>query len=131
MKGVKSRMFGCYWKSMLLSSLCYPEKIDLTNKNHRNKMKHMKIYIESLQNILPCKYCRCFIKRVLLKKFPIDYSGRLQLMHSIYTWKDQVTKKLQKQDPNGGIKDSPPFETILKKYTKYYAKCDAKISRCV
>jgi hypothetical protein len=131
MKGVKSKMFGCYWKSMLLSSLCYPDKIDITNKNHRNKMKYMKRYIESLQYVIGCKYCACFIKKVLLKKFPVDYSGRIQLMYSIYIWKDQVTKKLQKQDPQSCIKDSPSFDTVLKKYTKYYAKCDSKISRCI
>lgn len=129
MKGVKSKEFSCFWKSILLASLCYPDKIDPDNKKHINKMKYMKMYIESLSVLLPCKFCRCFMKKVLLKKYPIDYSGRIALMHSIYIWKDLVTKKLQGQGLQ--VKDSPPFDVILRKYEKYYAKCDAKISRCI
>lgn len=129
MKGVKSKLFGTFWRSIMLASLCYPETIDQNNKKHMNKMKHMKMYIESLSVVLPCKFCSCFMKKVLLKKYPIDYSGRIALMHSIYVWKDLVTKKLQGQGLK--VKDSPPFEVILKKYEKYYAKCDSKISRCV
>ena len=129
MKGVKSKEFSCYWKAMFLSSLCYPDTIDFNNKNHIDKVKHMKAYIESIQYVLGCKYCRCFVKKVLLPKYPIDYSGRVKLMYGIYVWKDQVAKKLQKQGLD--VKDSPPFDVILKKYEKYYAKCDNVVSRCV
>jgi hypothetical protein len=128
-KGVKSKEFGCFWKSMMLVSLCYPEKIDRKNKKHLKKMQSIKTYIETLQDVLPCKYCRCFMKKILIKKYPIDYSGRINLMHSIYVWKDLVTKKLQNQGHI--VKNSPPFKVILKKYEKYYAKCDAKTSSCV
>ena len=129
MKGVKSKEFGCYWKSMFLSSLIYPNKIDLTRKSHVNKMKNMKIYIESMQHNLPCKFCRCFMTKVLLKKYPIDYSGRVKLMYSLYIWKDQVTKKLQRQGLS--VSDSPPFQDIKKKYEQYYAKCDETKGSCV
>ena len=134
MKGVKSKLFGCYWESMFLSALCYPDRIDPNNKSHLQKRRHMRTYIHSMKYVLSCRYCRCFVKNKLIKEFPLDMSGKIQLMKSIYIWRDQVNKKLIKQELSIGkqiTKDSPPFEEIMKKYSKYYAKCDQKIGKCI
>jgi len=127
--GVKSKKFGCYWKSMFLSSMCYPTKLTACKKDTLIKKKY-KIWYYSFENILPCKFCRDYIKNVLRPKYPLDFSGRKELMYSIYIWKDQVNKKLISQGHN--IQPSPPFDYIYNYYeNNYRAKsCIEKIGVC-
>ena len=128
--GIKSKYFHCYWDSMFISAMSYPEKINKNSKEDLLKQKHFKIYFNSFKYVVSCKFCRDYIKTVLEKEFPLDFSGRVQLMHSIYLWKDSVNKKLIKQKCDF-TKKSPPFEKILKKYEKLRATCDKKIGKCV
>lgn len=130
MQGVKSKEFGCFWKSLFLASMCYPEKINENNEEHIKKRRHLKNYIHSLQYILPCKYCRIFTKDVLIKTLPLDMSGRKQVMYSLYLWKDAINLKLLAKGCKT-TKSSPPFKEILDKYEKMRAKCDKKIGKCV
>ncbi len=129
MKGVKSKEFGAFWKCMLMISLCFPNVVDLKNKKHIQKIKHYKVYYNSLQNVIPCFFCRCYIKQVLMKKYPLQYTSRVALMKSIYTWKFMVSEKLRKQ--GNKVKKNPPFSVIKKQYEKLYATCDASVGRCV
>lgn len=122
--GVKSSEFGCFWKSLFLVSLCLPDKIDYNNKNHLQKIRYFKRYYNSLQNVLPCSFCRVFTKKVLMKKYPLNYSGRIALMKSLYIWKKVVGMKL-------GEKKSPPFSEIRKHYEQFYATCDPKVGKCI
>ena len=116
--GIKSKLFGCFWKTMFLTALCYP--IDITKcDNPQKTMKKYKRYYDSFKDILPCKFCKDFIKSKLEKEYPLDYSGRLKLFKSIYIWKDIVNKKLI--DQKVSTKSSPPFDVILKRYEKYRA----------
>ncbi len=130
MNGVKSKKFGPIWTTMFITAKCYPSKIDYTNKTHLLKMKRYKVFYDSFKHTLPCKFCRDFVKKVLMKKYPLDFSGSVDLMHSIYIWKDQVNKKLISQGCEY-TKQSPPFSTLLKKYNKLSAKCDKEKGKCV
>jgi hypothetical protein len=129
-QGVKSRKFGCYWTSMMLTAMNMPEIVDPKNKKHVEKVKQYKIYYNSFQHIIPCKYCRIFTKNVLMKKYPLQFLGRTELMHSIYIWKKIVSEKIIN---NGCLttKPSPPFSVIYKKYDKLKAKCSQKERKCV
>lgn len=129
--GVKSKHFGCFWKSMFLVALGYPEAPS------KRKIEHMKRFYDSLGFVIPCKFCRDFIRGVLMKKYPLNYSSRRALMKSIYIWKDQVNKKLAKQelslDPSKRItKPSPSFDKIEKKYLRLQAtSCSKSVGKCL
>jgi hypothetical protein len=130
MQGVKSSHYGSFWKSMFMTAMCMPDKIDPNNLEHIDKVKHYKTYYNSFQYIIPCKFCREFIKEELMKKYPLNYHGRIELIYSIYLWKDAVNKKLIKQGCLN-TKKSPPFKTILAKIEKLRAKCDSKVGKCI
>jgi hypothetical protein len=126
--GVKSRYFGCYWQSMFLSAIVYPENVDPVRD--KETIRHYKNYYSSFKYILPCKFCREFIQDTLEKKYPLDFSGKINLMHSLYIWKDAVNNKLISQGCTR-TKKSPPFDKILKKFEKLHARCNPKIGKCV
>lgn len=128
--GVKSKKFGPIWTTMFLTAKCYPDKLDYENKEHLLKKKRYEIFYKSFKYTLPCKFCREFMENVLIKKYPLDFSGMIPLMHSIYIWKDQVNKKLLSQGCKF-TKKSPPFNVILNRYNKLSAKCDAKKGKCI
>jgi hypothetical protein len=129
MKGVKSKEFGSFWACMMMVSLCFPDRIDLNNKEHLDKIRHFKMYYNSLQYVIPCYFCRCYIKEVLMKRYPLQYTSRVALMKSIYIWKKNVSIKLEKQ--GNFVKPSPPFQVIRKRYEKLYANCDVSVGKCV
>jgi hypothetical protein len=124
-RGVKSKYFGVYWDSMFLTALGFPEKVE-----NKTTLKHYKQYFESFKYILPCKFCREFIVEKLDKEFPHDFSGRKQLIFSIYLRRDAVNKKLISQGCKT-TKPSPPFEVILKRLEKKYATCNATVGKCL
>ena len=129
-QGVKSKYFGCYWQSMFLTAITFPGKCNPRLKEHRRKLRQFKQFYVSLRHVLPCRFCREFISDVLSKMYPLDFSGRIPLMRSIYVWKDQVNQKLISQ----GCKvtqPSPPFEVVLKRYNKLRANCNKNIGKCV
>jgi len=128
--GIKSKEFGCFWRSMFLVAMCYPEKIDTYNSEHVKKMKHYKNYYRSFEYVIPCKFCRDFIRTDLKRKHPLDFSGRVKLMKSIYIWKDTVNKKLINQNcPR--TRPSPAFSKVLKRYERYRAKCITNKGKCI
>lgn len=127
--GIKSKEFGCIWKSMFIVAMCFPDKFNPKNKEHLQKLKHFKCFYNSLQYVIPCIFCRNFITNVLSKKLPLDFSGRINLMYSIYLWKDTVNRKLILQG-NKCI-PSPPFSEVLIYYESLSAKCNKKKGRCV
>ena len=129
-RGIKSKRFGPYWQSMFMTAMCYQETTDHKNKLHVMKMNKYKTYYNSFRHVIPCKFCRDFINKVLMKKYPLDYSGRINLMRSLYIWKDQVNKKLISQGCTK-TKPSPPFEVILKRYNKLKARCNPTVGKCV
>jgi hypothetical protein len=127
--GVKSSEFGCIWKTMFLVAMCYPDKFDSKNKEHIQKKKHYQCFYKSLQYVIPCKFCRDFMQELIVPRIPVDFSGRVGLMYSIYQWKDTVNRKLILQ--GNKCESSPPFEEVLKQYENLTAKCDAKKGKCV
>jgi hypothetical protein len=129
-QGIKSKYFGVFWDSMFLTSMVYPCRIDKSNKDHLKKMKNFKRYYNSFKYIIPCKFCREFIKDVLEKEYPLNFTGRIALIKSLYLWRDRVNKKLIKQGCEV-TKPSPPFKEVLAKYESLRAKCDSRIGKCV
>lgn len=128
--GIKSKYFGCYWSSMFMTAMCMPEKIDNSNPDHLKKVKNYKRYYDSFQYIIPCKYCRDFTRDILMKEYPLEITGRIPLMKSIYIWKKVISEKLISQGCKT-TKPSPPFETVLAKYDKMTARCSKKLGKCV
>lgn len=128
-KGIKSAEFGCIWKTMFIIAMCFPEKYDPKNKEQSQKLKHYKQFYSSLQYVIPCKFCREFMQGFMIKHIPLDFSGRIPLMFSIYKWKDAVNQKLIYQ----GNKCSPsiPFEDVLKYYESLRATCSKSKGKCV
>lgn len=126
--GVKSRFFGCYWQSMFLTAMVYPEKAD--SIKDKEKIRHFKAYYNSFKFILPCKFCREYIKDHLEKELPLDFTGRKKLIYSLYLWKDSVNNKLISQKCKK-TKKSPSFGLVLKRLEKLYAVCNPKIGQCV
>lgn len=129
MKGVKSKEFGCIWKTMFIVAMCYPERYNKNIKSHVEKRKHYKNFYNSLQYIIPCKFCRDFMSSVIVPNIPLDYSGKIPLMKSLYNWKDAVNKKLIFQ--GNKCNPSPPFEEVLEYYNSLQAKCDKSKGKCV
>jgi hypothetical protein len=128
-KGIKSKEFGCIWKTMFIIAMCFPDKYIPKNKNHSQKLKHFKCFYNSLQFVIPCVFCRNFIKDLLAKRLPLDFSGRVNLMYSIYLWRDTVNRKLKLQ--GNMCNSSPPFEEVLAYYESLSATCDKKKGLCV
>lgn len=128
-QGVKSKKFGPpLWQTMFMMAMGLPEKVDLKNKHHKLKVKHLKTFYSSLKYIAPCVHCKNFIRDYLEKKIPLDYSGMVPLMKSLYLWKCAVSKKLKLQ--GNKVKPNPPFPVILKRYLKYRANCSKSLGTC-
>lgn len=130
LQGAKSKEFGCYWKSFFMSTLCYPMKINLKDPEHVIKMKKFKTHFNNISYLLPCKFCSNYTRDVLMKDLPLNFSGRIELMYSLYLWKDRINKKLLLQGCTF-TKQSPPFSVIYKRYEKLRAVCDKKLGKCV
>ena len=125
--GIKSKEFGCIWKTMFIVAMTYPEKYDGRKRDHKAKKQTLELFYSSLTKVIPCKFCRDFCS-ILEEKKPLDFSGRVPLMYSIYLWKDLVNKKLiaqgNKRDP------SPPFNQIKNYYEDMRATCDPEKGVC-
>lgn len=116
MVNVKSSEFGCFWKSMFLVATSLYVKYDPNNAEHVKQKRDVQCFMTSLFKVLPCSICRSYTQDVLLRVHPLDYSGRRELMLSLYCIKDAVNQKLIQQKKRGA-KRSPPFATIYKRYT--------------
>lgn len=116
MVNIRSSEFGAFWKSMFMVATSIYEKFDPNNSEHVQQQKNVKAFMTSLFKVLPCSVCRSYTQEVLLRIHPLDYSGRRQLMLSLYCIRDAVNHKLLQQGKPHARK-SPPFETVYKKYT--------------
>lgn len=89
------------WKFLFTSILgAYPVTIDTeTNIEHINIKNGFKAMFFNLKYTLPCVYCResysGFYDKINIDNF---LSGRIKLMYWLYLIKDQVNKKLIKQE---------------------------------
>lgn len=117
--GVKSKEFSCIWKTMFLYALNYtPEQEKIYRQFYR-----------TLSLLIPCKFCRIFIKEHLNIYYPLNFKNSKCLIKSLYIWKKQVNIKISKQ--TGKKIYTPSFETVFKKYENLRATCDPKKGRCV
>lgn len=116
MVNIKSSEFGCFWKSLFLVATSLYEKYDPNNPEHVKQKRDVQCFMTSLFKVLPCSICRSYTQDVLLRVHPLDFSGRRELLLSIYCIKDAVNHKLMQQNKKGAQK-SPRFETVYKRYT--------------
>lgn len=118
MVSIKSKSYGCIWKTMFIMSLGYPK-----NPTLKDKRMYKKFY-DSIAYIIPCVHCRNFTQTVLMNKLPLDFTNNETLFESLYIWKDAVNIKL-------GSKKSPSLRSIRKKYSKLYANCSNSQNKCI
>lgn len=88
------------WKFLFTSILgSYPIKIDKSNIKHIDIKNGFRSMFFNLKYILPCVYCResydIFYKKIDIEEF---LSGRIELMYWLYLIKDQINRKLIKQE---------------------------------
>jgi hypothetical protein len=76
----------------------YPYRLN-RSKEHLKIKRQFKALLTSLQDILPCIFCRNSF-REFLKQLPIEpfLVGRIELVYWLYLMKDKVNNKLIKQE---------------------------------
>lgn len=108
-----------------LHTIAYNYPVEPTDENKTN----YKNFYESLQVMLPCKYCR-ESWRVFLNELPIDrfLHSRSAMTFWIYLMHNKVNKKLR--DQGNKIAPDPPYEEICKKYENIRADCSGPGLTC-
>lgn len=84
----------------------------------KNDKKNYKDFILSLQNILPCKYCRINLKKNI-KTLPLNnlaLKNRDSFSKYVYNLHDLVNKML-------GKKSNVTYEEIRDRYENFRARC--------
>lgn len=126
------------WTFMFTIASNYPTTIDVTNKDHRALRLHYKAFFQSIEFMLPCKYCRQSYHQ-FIAELPIDdfLSSRRRIVYWLYLIKDKVNRKLIAQERESPRKDgfktqpSPPFKDVMAYYASFRAKCSDKTKTCV
>lgn len=99
--GIKTSFWGPHAWGFLFSSIAgaYPVRVDQKNPKHTRVVKSFQKMIKSLEDTLPCVYCRDSYKR-FLKELPLsEYSGsRMDMLKWLYLIHDKVNQKLIKQE---------------------------------
>jgi len=110
---MKTKIFGPpLWKVLHILSTNYPQTPTETDK------KKYKDFYKSLQEMLPCIYCRESYKQ-FWRIFPIDnyLCSQKHLMYWVYTLHNFVNDKLRKQ--GNKVPKDPSFIDIYKLYMSY------------
>jgi len=100
------------WHFLHTMSFNYP--VDPTKENKKN----YKDFILSLQNILPCKYCRINLKNNL-KKVPItaeNMKNRENFSKYIYQLHETINRMLNK-------KSNLTYEEVRERYEHFRSRC--------
>ena len=99
------------WMSIHITSFNYPP--EPTEKDRQN----YKIWLESMENVLLCRYCRENFAKNMKSAGWSDKSLESREEFSLFCYRlyDEVNKMLGKT--------SPPFEEIRDKYEMLRAKC--------
>lgn len=126
---MNSRSFGCFWDTMFLVANNLYEHFDPSNPQHIQQKRNVTTFLYSIPHVLPCKFCRQYCMETIIPNFPLNFSGRLALMYSLYLWKDQVNKKLLGQGVDYAS-PSPPFGQVLQYYDSFRASCNPVQQTC-
>lgn len=106
-----SKWGNSFWESLHTITFNYPEVIN--NENYEKKNIYYN-YFKSLQDILPCKYCRdsykIFFKYIELNSFLDD---RMGVVYWLYMLHNLVNIKLNKE--------IYPFYKVVKYYESFRA----------
>lgn len=99
--GLATKMWGPSGWTFLFSCImgAYPVKLDPRAPDHIRIRKHFRNMFAGLAYTMPCIFCRESYKS-FMKKMPIEpfLTGRIELMHWLYQIRDQVNKKLIRQE---------------------------------
>ena len=99
--GIKTSFWGPHAWAFLFSTIAgsYPIRVDKNNRDHIKTMRGFQNMLKSLENTLPCVYCRQsygkFIREVPLSKYE---HSRQEMLKWLYIIHDKVNKKLIKQE---------------------------------
>lgn len=92
----------------------------------KGQLSAKKRFFTAMVDVLPCKYCRASSNE-FLKELPLENN----LAFWLYKFHDRVNRKLEDQhmkDPSiEKPKPSPPFEEIVKKYSKIASSAPKEI----
>lgn len=121
MVNLKSEGFACFWTTLFMVATSLYETFDPKNKDHIRQRRAVEAYVKTTFKVLPCATCRTYSRDVLLKTVPMDYSGRRNLLYSMYLLKDAVNQKLIRQG-NKRTKPSPTFESVYRRYSRMIVK---------
>jgi hypothetical protein len=100
------------WHSLHTISFNYP-----VNPSKRDKLNYLNFF-KSLQNILPCKYCRINYKKNI-KKIPLNMNvmkNRYTFSKWLYDLHEEINKMLCK-------KSNLTFEQVQNRYENFRARC--------
>lgn len=100
------------WEFLHSITFNYPlDPIDTDKENYR-------IFFKSIENILPCKYCRDSYK-IYYKYLPIDpfLDSREGVVYWLYKIHELINQKIFKESTNSS------FENVIRKYEDIRAKC--------
>ena len=111
--GMLTSVWGpALWHSLHTISFNYPVKPTTEDKdNYYN-------YFKSLQNILPCRYCRINLKNNL-KKLPLKrsvFKNRATLSRYVYDLHEEVNRMLNK-------KSGLSYNDVRDRYEHFRARC--------
>ena len=116
--GMSTKYWGPNAWNFLFTSIIgnYPYKIDKKNKEHIKLQNYYKSFLESLEFVMPCIFCRKSFKK-FLKQISIDdfLGGRIELMYWLYLIKDKVNNKLIKQEKICYNNEKKRLKELLKK----------------
>lgn len=120
-EGILTSVWGpSLWHFLHSMSFNYPE-----NPTKEQK-KHYKSFIESLKNILPCKYCRINIINNF-KELPITYKdmkNRYTFSLYVYNLHELINKMLNK-------KSNLCYEEVRERYEHFRARCNDKYKKII
>jgi hypothetical protein len=100
------------WHYLHTMSFNYP-----VNPSHQDKM-HYKDFVQNLQNVLPCKYCRMNLK-TNFKSLPLtmdDMKDRESFSRYIYELHELVNRMLKK-------KSNLSYCDVRERYEHFRARC--------
>ena len=118
--GMLTKVWGPpLWIGLHAITFGYPEKIDITNKEHLEKRKAYYEFFKLVGDVLPCKYCRQSYKEYFTDLDPMPFlNNRRDIVRWLFTIHNKVNDKLKVPEC-----DRISFLDFTTQYETYRAKC--------
>lgn len=126
-----------------LFSVAYGFDVNHDHTSQTLKIRKYREFFHSIPDILPCIYCRQSARKSFKKRKIMNFISKYKkypLLHYVYILKDDVNRKLIRQEKEMGsktkhmkncTKPSPPFAVVLKRILAMRAKdCSGSNGSC-